>query len=103
MVIAINETADHAVISFAVRVSPGAAATKVLGEHDGALKMAVCAAPEKGKANKALTEFLSRALGVRKQAVTVAAGETSRNKRVEVEGISKEALREQLESLIEKN
>ena len=73
---------------FSVRVSPGAGKTRVLGEYAGALKIAVSAAPEKGKANKAVIELLSRALGVRKSDVSVVSGETSRDKRICVKNIA---------------
>lgn len=39
-----------------------------------------------GKANEALVEFISRALGVPKRTVRIVAGEKSREKRVEVRG-----------------
>ena len=76
-------------VLFNVRVSPGAAKTRILGEYAGALKLAVAAPPEKGKANRELAEFLAEALGVSKSAVEVVAGHSSRSKRVSVEGLSK--------------
>lgn len=84
---------------FSVRVSPGAAATKILGEYAGALKVAVAAPPEKGRANRELTAFLAGALGVPRRAVAVVAGQASRSKRVSVEGVSKATLREKLARL----
>ena len=39
---------------FRVRVSPGASKERIAGEHAGALKISVTAAPEKGKANAGL-------------------------------------------------
>jgi len=84
----IKVDAKGAASELAVRVSPGAARTRVLGEHNGALKIAVSAPPEKGKANKAVIELLSRALGVRKSDVSVVSGETSRDKRICVKNIA---------------
>jgi uncharacterized protein (TIGR00251 family) len=83
----IGITAKEGAVLFAVRVSPGASRSRILGEHAGALKLAVAAAPEKGKANKAVIDFLAEALGVRKADVTVVAGETSRDKRIRVTGL----------------
>jgi hypothetical protein len=81
---------------FSVRVSPGARRSAVIGEYDGALKISVAAPPEKGKANKALTDYLSRVLGTRRSSVAVVSGETSRDKVVAVEGFTAAALRSRL-------
>ncbi len=50
------------------------------------LKARVRAAPEDGKANAALIEFLAKALRVPKSAVTLASGQTSRVKSLEIAG-----------------
>ena len=84
---------------FSVRVSPAAARTKILGEHAGALKVAVAAPPERGKANKELAAYLAKALRVRKSALAIVAGETSRSKRVSVEGVSAKTLEAKLTRL----
>ncbi len=52
---------------------------------DGTWKVKVAAAPEKGKANQALCEFLAEKLGVAKSRVRIVAGETSRLKRIHVD------------------
>ena len=88
---------------FSVRVSPGASRSAVIGEYDGALKISVAAPPEKGKANKALTDYLSRVLGTKRASVTVISGETSRNKTVAVEGFTAAALRARLAELCGKS
>jgi len=75
-----------------VRVRPKAARDAVVGEHEGALKVAVTAAPEKGKANKAVVEMLSRALRIPKSHVELVAGATSRDKTFAIRGTSREAI-----------
>jgi uncharacterized protein (TIGR00251 family) len=50
------------------------------------LKARVTAVPEKGKANKALIALLSKALKVPKSAISVASGETSRQKILRIYG-----------------
>ena len=90
----------NGVTSFSLRVSPGAARTRVLGEHAGALKLAVAAAPEKGKANRAVVEFLADILGVRKGDITVVSGETSRSKRIAVTGLDAKAASDKLSALV---
>ena len=85
---------DGVVIS--VKVSAGASRDRILGEHDGAVKLSVSAAPEKGKANKAVCALLARTLGVAKSQVSVVAGETSRDKKVLVRGVDIAAVGEAL-------
>jgi uncharacterized protein len=78
-------------------VSPGSSRTALLGEHAGVLKIAVCAPPERGRANKELLMFFSRKLGVRKSALEVLVGETSREKVLLVRGLTSEQLTGMLE------
>jgi hypothetical protein len=79
-------------VSFAVRVTPGARRPGLRGEQDGTLKVAVSAAAEKGKANRALAEFLAELLGVGRSQVTITQGEYRREKVIRVTGITAEAL-----------
>jgi len=65
-----------------VKVNPGASRDALLGERAGALRVAVSAAPEKGKANKAVCALVAKTLGIAKSRVTVIRGETSRNKKI---------------------
>ena len=83
-------------IVFAVKVVPGSSRTAVCGLLDGMIKIKVSAAPEKGKANKCLLEFLAKQLGVKKNAVRIISGQTNPVKRLEVSGISAETLIERL-------
>lgn len=76
-----------------VKVVPGASRTRCMGEWQGRLKVAVAAAPEKGRANEALTEFLAGELGLRKQQVVVSAGHGSPLKTIRIEGASPDAIR----------
>jgi len=71
-----------------VKVVPGASRTELAGYTGGVLRVRVVAAPEKGKANRELTDFLAGALGVRKSAVTVVRGATARTKTVEIAGLT---------------
>jgi len=70
-----------------VWAQPGASRDRIAGLHGDRLKVAVSAPPEKGRANKAVEAVIAGALGVRKSAVKVVAGEISRDKIVEVEGV----------------
>ncbi len=71
-----------------VLVQPRASRTKVVGEHDGRLKIALAAPPVDGAANAALIEFLSDELGVRRSDVTLLDGDTGRRKRLAVRGMA---------------
>jgi uncharacterized protein (TIGR00251 family) len=72
----------------AVRVKPGASRTKVGGAYDGrygrALVVAVNAPPVDGAATRAVIEACATAFQVRKSAITLLAGATSRDKLLEV-------------------
>jgi len=75
-----------------VRAQPGARKNGVTGEHAGALKVAVTAAPEQGKANKAILEVLRDALGLKRSQIEQLSGETSRDKRFLIRELSREEL-----------
>ena len=55
-------TTDKGAVVVPVRAQPGAARDRVAGEHDGALKVAVAAPPEGGRANAAIAKILAKAL-----------------------------------------
>lgn len=75
-----------------VRAQPGARRNEIRGEQDGALKVCVTQSPEKGKANRAVVEVLSKGLALRKSQIELIAGETSHQKRFLLRGIDPEAL-----------
>lgn len=85
------EEIDGGVV-FTAKVVPGASQTCIAGVLDGMLKVRVSAAPEKGKANKCLLEFLGKQLGVKKNALSIISGQTSPVKHIKVLGISGETL-----------
>jgi len=76
-----------------VRVIPRAKKTELSGERDGALVVRLAAPPVDGAANEALIDFLARVLGVPRRAVRIVGGERSRNKRVEIAGVTEARLR----------
>ena len=60
------------------------------------MKIALTAPPVDGKANEACIEFFAKLLKVPRSSVTIAAGQTSRNKVVRVAGVTAAELRERL-------
>ncbi|HSM92232.1 MAG TPA: DUF167 domain-containing protein [Anaeromyxobacteraceae bacterium] len=71
-----------------ILVQPRASRTRVVGEHDGRLKIQLAAPPVDGEANAALVEFLAGTLRVRRADVTIARGDTGRRKTVRVAGVT---------------
>lgn len=62
----------------------------------GRLKIRVTAPPEKGKANRAVVEVLSKKLKVPKSSLEITAGESGRVKKILIEGIDFALLQEKL-------
>jgi hypothetical protein len=75
---------------FNVLLQPRASRNQVVGLQGEALKIQLTAPPVKGKANKALLEFLAKKLGVSKSQLRIIAGHTSRDKQIGVSGVAKE-------------
>ena len=71
-----------------VRAAPGSKVERIVGVHGDALKIAVQAPPEKGRANERLLELLAEALGLPARALTWAAGATARDKVVRIAGLA---------------
>ncbi|WP_044563892.1 DUF167 domain-containing protein [Azospirillum sp. B4] len=81
-----------------LRVTPRASRNAVLGPMDGPegrqlLKVAVTTVPEDGKANEAVLKLLSKTWRVPKSTLTIVAGQTDRNKVVQVAGEAAALLR----------
>ena len=77
---------------FNVRVVPRASRSEVVGEHEGALRVRIAAPPVNGAANDELVRILARAFKVSRTAVAITAGQSSRLKRIAINGIEPELL-----------
>ena len=73
-----------------VRAQPGAKKSAILGERNGALRVAITAAPEKGKANDAIVEVLADFLRCKRSRIMILLGATSREKAFLIEGMTPE-------------
>ncbi len=73
-----------------LRVHPNAARSEVIGFTGGVLEVKIAAPPVEGKANRELTVFLSRALGVSKSSLVIVKGHTSRSKVISITGLSQD-------------
>ena len=79
-----------------VKVVPGASRTRVVGAWNRALKVAVAAPPERGKANDALIKLLAATFDVHTADIAIVSGQTSPLKKVAVTGLTAAAARERL-------
>jgi uncharacterized protein (TIGR00251 family) len=75
-----------------VKVVPKSSRDRIVGELDGALKLAVSAAPERGAANEAVRKLIAKSLGLRVQQVTVESGLTNPRKTIRIAGTTCETV-----------
>jgi hypothetical protein len=85
-------------VTIKIYVAPRSSSNKIVGVHNGAIKVSLTAPPVEGAANKALVEFLAKVLEVPKGAVRIISGENSRHKIVAVAGVGAEATLKKLAS-----
>ena len=83
-------------ISFAVKVHPRARKNAIAGVVGDALKLALTAPPVEGRANQAVIEFFADLFQIPRSSVTIASGETSRNKVIRIAGVGKRAVEQRL-------
>lgn len=74
--------------TLAVRAQPNAKKDGIVGRHGDALKVAVTAPPEDGRANAALVECLKSWLGVKRSQVELLSGHSHRNKVFLIRGLT---------------
>lgn len=84
-------------VSFQIRVHPRAKKNAITGKVGDELKLSLTAPPADGKANQACIDFFAKLLNVPRSSVTIAAGQTSRNKIIRVAGLSAEEIRKRLQ------
>jgi uncharacterized protein len=90
----ITSSADG--VQFLVRVQPRASRDEISGVMNGAMKMRLQAPALEDRANEALVEFLAGLLKTPKAAVRILSGERSRNKRIEIRGVTQQQVLELL-------
>jgi uncharacterized protein (TIGR00251 family) len=89
-------TTEDQRVCFEVRVQPRASKTEVAGEYGSAIKIRLQAPPVDGRANEALIAFLAETLGIAARAVEIVSGHTGRTKRIAIEGLTVEQVRQRL-------
>lgn len=90
----IDPTPEGVVLT--VRVIPRSGKAGLAGTRDGALLIRLTAPPVEGAANQELIKILADVLGLPKRSLRILSGERSRRKRVLVEGIDVESIRQRL-------
>lgn len=75
-------------VAFKVKVQPRASKNEITGLIDDALKLRLTSPPVDGAANEAVIKFFANLFKVPKNAVSIISGLASRNKTVEITGIS---------------
>jgi uncharacterized protein len=83
-------------VTFAVKVHPRAKKNAITGEVGDALKVALTAPPVEGRANDACIEFFADLLAVPRSSVSIAAGQSSRNKVIRVAGLTAQQVGQRL-------
>ena len=96
--ISIHDTPAGA--TFHVKVHPRARKNAITGVLGDALKLALTAPPIEGRANEACIEFIAKFLNVPRSSVTIAAGESSRQKLIRVAGIRAAQVEEKLRAIL---
>jgi len=90
----VNESAKG--VSFSIKVHPRARKNAITGAVGDALKLALTAPPVEGKANQSVIEFFADLFQIPRSSVTIASGESSRNKVVRISGLGRAAVEQRL-------
>ena len=93
-------TSKDGTVSIRLHVQPKASKSRIVGLHDGCLKIAVAAPPVEGKANKEVVKFLADIFGVPARDVNVKSGAQSRRKLVVVKALDVCEIRKVIEKIL---
>jgi uncharacterized protein len=96
--ITISESAKG--VTFAVKVHPRARKNALTGVAGDAIKLALNAPPVDGKANQAVIEFFAELFAIPRSSITIASGETNRNKVIRIGGVGAETVRQRLQQFL---
>ena len=84
-----------------VRVKAQARRAGILGRHGAGIKVAVRAAPERGRANQELLQVLAAALGIEADALELVRGAASQDKHLCVHGLGESELERRLRAALD--
>lgn len=77
-----------------VKITPNASKNEILRWEGTRLVIKIQGVPEKGKVNENLIAFLAKTLKIAKSQIKIIAGQTSRLKKLEIQGPSPEQIKE---------
>ena len=83
-----------------VQVQTNARGNEILGEKDGVWHLKIAAPPVKGRANQALTRFLSDVLQIAKSRLEIEKGLTSKRKLIVITGLSLEQVERRFSNMV---
>jgi uncharacterized protein (TIGR00251 family) len=86
--------------TLSIKVVPGASRDRIAGKLGDAIKVQVCAAPERGKANDAVINLIAGLLGLRRNEIEIVRGHTQPRKVLQINGIDQQALDQRISELL---
>jgi uncharacterized protein (TIGR00251 family) len=95
----LSEMADKSVL-LCLHVQSKASKSRIVGLHDGCLKLAVASPPVDGKANKEVVRFLAAFFGVSFRDVLLKSGARSRKKKVIIKTLDATEIRNALDIIV---
>jgi len=79
---------DKEDVIFTAKIIPASSKTAIAGILSGMIKIKTAAPAEKGKANKAVIDFLSEKTGVKRNNIAIISGQSSPVKQIRISGTS---------------
>ena len=79
-----------------VKVLPRSSKNQIMGQEGDLFKVKLTSPPVKGKANKALIEFLAEKLGIPKAHMEIKSGKSSKLKSILIHGLTLEEITQSL-------
>ena len=83
-------------VALLLHCQPGAKVSRIVGEHDGRLKVSLNAPAVENKANEVLVSWLAEQLGIPKRQIELLSGQTGRKKRVLIRDMDQHAVQVKL-------
>jgi uncharacterized protein len=90
----IEQTAEG--VRLRIKAVPRASRSEVAGIHGNEVRIRLAAPPVDGAANEELIRFLADTLSVRRTAIRLVSGQTSRSKVITIAGVALEQVRTSL-------
>jgi uncharacterized protein len=86
--------------TFQIKVHPRARQNAITGTVGDALKLSLTTPPVEGRANQACIAFLAKFLNVPRSSITIAAGESSRQKLIRIAGMQASQVEDKLRDVL---